>query len=313
MSRQQGLRHLLEKICPGRVKAKELLGPYTTLQIGGKADWFIQPQNILEIRRLLELVRAHEIPWFVLGQGSNLLVSDRGVRGLVIHLTSSRLPIKMSRQKNGRVLLEIEAGVPLARVVRFGIKHQLEGLEFLAGIPGSMGGAWAMNAGSYGKEIKDITAYLKMINGEGRLVRKGKRLLSFSYRKLRLEPGELILSGGLTISTGEGRTIQEETRRLWSFRKTAQPLNYPSCGSVFKNPPGDFAGRLIEEAGLKGVSKGKAQISSRHANFIINLGGARAQDVLSLMNLIRTRVRNQYGLLLEPEVHLWGCALREID
>ncbi|MBA4392430.1 MAG: UDP-N-acetylenolpyruvoylglucosamine reductase [Desulfobacca sp.] len=313
MYRQQGIKVLLEKVCPGRVKQREPLGPYTTIQIGGKADWLIQPQNLSEMKLLMELVRTHHIPWFVLGQGSNLLVSDRGVRGLVIHLSSPRLPIKTKHLKNGRVLLEIEAGVPLARLVRLGIKSEIEGLEFLAGIPGSIGGAWAMNAGSYGREIKDITAYLKIISGEGRLVRKGERQLSFSYRTLRLEPGEIILSGGLKVPSGEGRTIRKETRRLWSQRRTSQPIGQPSCGSVFKNPPGNFAGKLIEEAGLKGIARGKAQISSRHANFIINQGGAKAKDVLSLMNLIRTRVRHHFGILLEPEVRLWGCALKEIE
>lgn len=265
------------------------------------------------MKPLMELLRAGRIPWYVMGQGSNLLVSDRGVRGLVIHCLSRSLPIKMEPLNNGRVLLEIEAGVPLARLVRLGIKNQIEGLEFLAGIPGSVGGAWAMNAGSYGKEMKDITAYLKVISGEGRLIRKGKRQLAFGYRTLKLAPGEIIISGGLELSLGEAGSIQKETRRLWAQRRTAQPLGQPSCGSVFKNPPGDFAGRLIEKAGLKGIVRGKAQISSRHANFIINQGGARAKDVLSLMNLIRSRVRQHLGILLEPEVRLWGCALKELD
>lgn len=303
----------METICPGRVKQKEPLGPYTTMRIGGKADWLIEPQTLLEMKKLKETAEEYALSWKVLGQGSNLLVSDRGVRGLVIHLASSTSPIKMTPLKNGQVLLEIGAGIPLARVVNYGLRHHLEGLEFLTGIPGSLGGAWAMNAGSYGKEMKDITAYLKIFSQDGRLVRKGKRQLSFSYRRLKLEPEEIIFSGGLMVTPAEGRKIQQEIRNRWAQRRSTQPLNRPSCGSIFKNPPGDFAGRLIEQAGLKGMERGKARISSHHANFIINQGGARARDVLNLMNLIRRRVRKQFGVLLEPEVCLWGCSLKEVE
>jgi UDP-N-acetylmuramate dehydrogenase len=310
--RQQGIKKDLEKICPGRVKQGEPLAPYTTIRIGGKADWFIQPQDNSELRQLLDLAESRHIPWFVLGQGSNLLVSDRGVRGLVIHLSSPRQGIKTRSLKNSKVLLEVEAGVPLSRLVRWGIKNHWKGLEFLAGIPGSVGGAWAMNAGSYGKEIKELTTYLNIVSPGGEVVRKGKKRLFFGTRNLKLEPGEIIISGGLKVSLGEAEAVQQEIRRLWSQRRSTQPLGKSSCGSVFKNPPGAFAGELIEKAGLKGVERGKARISSRHANFIVNQGRAKAMDVLSLMNLIRTRVRRQFGILLEPEVRLWGCTLKEI-
>jgi UDP-N-acetylmuramate dehydrogenase len=308
---QQDLKRLLDKICPGRVKQGERLGPYTTIQIGGRADWFIQPKTISEMKKLLDVVKVQNIPWFVLGQGSNLLVSDRGVRGIVIQCSSPRMPKPIKRFKDGQILMEVEAAFPLSRLVGFGIKNQLRGLEFLAGIPGSIGGAWAMNAGSYGKEMKDITVYLKTVTSEGRLIRKGKKQLGFGYRTLKLEPGEVIMAGGIKLSSGDAESIQKETRRLWTQRRAAQPLNRPSCGSVFKNPPEDFAGRLIEKAGLKGVQKGGAQVSNRHANFIVNQGEARARDVLFLMNLIRTRVRKQFGILLEPEVRLWGCSLKD--
>jgi UDP-N-acetylmuramate dehydrogenase len=310
--RKQRLKGLLEGICPRRVKDREPLSPYTTIRIGGKADWLIEPKNISEIKQLLEIAQAENIPWFILGRGSNLLVSDRGLRGMVFHLSAPRPPVTIKRFKNGQHLLEVEAGFPLSRLVRFGIENRLRGLEFLAGIPGSMGGAWAMNAGSYGKEIKEITDYLIIFSSEGRLIRKGKKELVFAYRSLKLEPGEVIFSGGIKLSSGEAESIQKETRKLWSQRRATQPFNRLSCGSVFKNPPGDFAGRLIEKTGLKGVQRGGAQISSNHANFIVNQGGARAADVLYLMNLIRARVREQFGILLEPEVRLWGCCLKDL-
>jgi UDP-N-acetylmuramate dehydrogenase len=264
------------------------------------------------MKQLLDLVKAEKIPWFVLGRGSNLLVSDRGVRGMVFQLSSPRPPISIKRFKKGQTLLEVEAGFSLSRLVRFGIDNRLRGLEFLAGIPGSIGGAWAMNAGSYGKEIKEITAYLKIISSQGRVIRKGKKQLGFGYRTLRLESGEVILSGGIKLASGDRENIQKETRRLWSQRRASQPLDRPSCGSVFKNPPGDFAGRLIEKTGLKGVQRGGAQVSTRHANFIVNQGEARARDVLYLIDLIRAQVRQKSGVLLEPEVRLWGCSLKEI-
>ncbi len=264
------------------------------------------------MKQLLEIARAENIPWFILGRGSNLLVSDRGLRGIVFHLSTPRPPITVKRFKKGQHLLEVEAGFSLSKLVRFGIENRLQGLEFLAGIPGSMGGACAMNAGSYGKEIKDITAYIITLSAEGRQIRKGKKELEFAYRCLKLDPGEVLLSGGIKLSSGDAESIQKETRKLWSQRRAAQPLNRLSCGSVFKNPPGDFAGRLIEKAGLKGVQRGGAQISPRHANFIVNQGGARAADVLGLMNLIRARVRGQTGIVLEPEVRLWGCSLKDL-
>jgi UDP-N-acetylmuramate dehydrogenase len=310
--RRQGLKRLLEGICPGRVKQGEPLNLYTTLRIGGKADWLIEPKSNSEVEQLLETADGEGVPWFVLGRGSNLLVSDQGVRGMVFHLASPRLPKVLKQFKNGRVLIEVEAGFSLPGLVRFGTLNGLKGLEFLAGIPGSIGGAWAMNAGSSGKEIKDITSWLTIISPLRPVVRKGKKQLPFGYRALKLDPGEVILSGGILLSPGDKAGIQTETRRLWSQRRTAQPLNRPSCGSVFKNPPGDYAGRLIEQVGLKGTKKGEAQISTKHANFIVNRGEAKARDVLYLMNLIRIRVRDQFGILLEPEVHLWGCRLKDI-
>jgi UDP-N-acetylmuramate dehydrogenase len=309
----KGLKGLLKTICPGRVEPRKPLGPLTTLKIGGPADWFINVEGEKELKPLLQLLAEREIPWKVLGQGSNLLISDQGVRGAVLHLKPTREPNKGLTLKNNRLLREFGAGMPLAGLVRWGIKNGVTGLEFLAGIPGSLGGAWAMNAGSYGKEIKDLTAYLKVISPDGKVIRKGKKELRFDYRFLKLNTGEIILSGGLSLSPGDPATIRKETRRLWTQRRVSQPTEHPSCGSVFKNPPGDFAGRLIERAGLKGVQKGGALISSRHANFIVNLGQARASDVLFLINLCRNRVRKKFGILLEPEVHLWGLTLKPLD
>ena len=313
MSREKVLKDILEAICPGRVETGKLLAPLTTLKIGGPADWLVTVDGEKEFKALLVLLAKLEIPWKVLGKGSNLLISDQGIRGVVLNLKESRGPDRVSVLKNNLLALEIGAGMSLSGLVRWGIKNSVTGLEFLAGIPGSLGGAWAMNAGSYGREIKDLTTYLKMISPTGKVIKKGKKELSFNYRSLTLKPGEIIFAGGLSLSPGDSEAIRKETRRLWSKRRGNQPLKEPSCGSVFKNPPEDFAGRLIEKAGLKGMQKGGAQISSKHANFIVNLGQARAGDVLYLMNLSRKRVWKKFGILLEPEVHLWGLGLRPLN
>jgi UDP-N-acetylmuramate dehydrogenase len=313
LSREKALKGFLEAICPGRVEIRKPLAPLTTLKIGGPAEWFVTVDGEKEFKALLFLLAEQEIPWEVLGKGSNLLISDQGIRGAVLSLKESREPHRVSVLKNNRLLLEIGAGMSLSGLVRWGIKNGVTGLEFLAGIPGSLGGAWAMNAGSYGREIKELTTYLKVISPAGKVIRRGKKELSFDYRSLTLNPGEIILSGGLSLSLGDSEAIRKETQRLWTKRRVNQPLKYPSCGSVFKNPPGDFAGRLIEKAGLKGVQKGGAQISTRHANFIVNLGQARAGEVLYLMNLSRQRVWKEFGILLDPEVHLWGLGLRSFN
>jgi UDP-N-acetylmuramate dehydrogenase len=261
------------------------------------------------VEQLLEIFQSRDVPWFILGQGSNLLVADQGVRGAVLQLAPHFAGLEEKARRKNQRLLEVGAGYPLSNLVRYGLKHHLQGLEFLTGIPGSLGGAWAMNAGSHGREIKDITEYVIMVAPAAGLEKMNREDLVFTYRRLNLEAGAVILSGGVTLSEGDPLRIREETQALWKRRRLTQPLRMPSCGSVFKNPPGDFAGRLIEEAGLKGVIRGDAEISSRHANFIINRGKGRAHHVLSLMRLIQKRVFQESGILLEPEVTLWGCSL----
>lgn len=288
---------------------REPLAPLTTWKIGGKADWLVAPKNTLEVQHLLAVGRDCRLPCFFLGAGSNILVGDRGVRGIVIHLTPFLNWIK-PRKRSGRVLsLEIGAGTPLSAVIRYGVKQSLAGLEFLAGIPGSLGGAWALNAGSEGREIKDLTRSLILIDSRGQVIKRTREALDFGYRRLTLNPGEVIVSGLLKVALGNRVEIAREMRALVKKRRVAQPWQYPSCGSVFKNPPGDYAGRLIEAAGLKGRQQGEAQVSWRHANFIVNRGQARAGDVLRLMRVIRQRVQRQSGILLEPEVRFWGCSL----
>jgi len=235
-------------------------------------------------------------------------VGDHGVRGIVIHLTPFLSWIK-PRKRAGRIVsLEVGAGTLLSAILRYGLQQSLAGLEFLVGIPGSVGGAWVLNAGSYGHEIKDLTRSLTLVDFEGRVISRPRKELIFGYRLLALNPGEVIVSGLLNVTPGNRGDMARKLRTLIKNRRTSQPWQYPSCGSVFKNPPGESAGKLIEASGLKGRQRGEAQVSAQHANFIINRGQARAGDVLSLMQLIRRRVFHRSGILLEPEVRFWGCS-----
>jgi UDP-N-acetylmuramate dehydrogenase len=309
LSPRRQVQQILEALCPGRVKIGEPLAPLTTWKIGGKADWLVAPKDAIEVRHLLAVGRDYRLSCYFLGAGSNILVGDRGVRGIVIQLTPFFAWIK-PRKRSGRVVsLEIGAGTPLSAVIRYGVEQSLTGLEFLVGIPGSLGGAWALNAGSQGREIKEVTHSLCIIDARGQVIMRTRKALNFGYRRLTLNPGEVIVSGFLRVAPGDREEITRGMRTLVKKRRAAQPWQSPSCGSVFKNPPGAFAGQLIEAAGLKGRQQGEAQVSWRHANFIINRGQARARDVLRLMRVIRQRVHRQSGILLEPEVRFWGCSL----
>jgi UDP-N-acetylmuramate dehydrogenase len=299
----------LEEICPGRVRRREPLAPFTTWKIGGPAEWLVAPRDLKEILGLVRMLTDSGRPWHILGRGSNVLVGDRGVAGAVIYLGPFWTWIKPRERSRRCVHLDIGAGTPLPDIVRHGLRHGLTGMEFLAGIPGSAGGAWAMNAGSHGREMSDLTVALTLVTPAGRRVTQSRKSLAFGYRRLGLEPGSVILGGVLRTVRGVREDMTREMQELIRLRKESQPWREPSAGSVFRNPPGNSAGRLIEAAGCKGLVRGEAQVSEKHANFIVNRGQARARDVLFLMAAVRKRVYERSGIWLEPEVRLWSCAL----
>jgi UDP-N-acetylmuramate dehydrogenase len=301
----------LAEVCPGRVKFAEPLAPFTTWKIGGPAQWLAAPQDLEELTRLLALLTGMGRPWHILGRGSNVLIGDRGVAGAVIYLGPPWSWIRIRKRFRHTVHLEVGAGTPLPAIVRYGLRHGLTGLEFLAGIPGSAGGAWAMNAGSHGREMGEVTLALALIAADGQRTRPGRKTLAFGYRRLDLDPGSVIVGGVLRAGLGSKTEVARQVQDLLRRRKKTQPWQEPSGGSVFRNPSGDSAGRLIEAAGCKGWARGEARVSEKHANFIINRGRARARDVLSLMAAVRQRVYEHSGVLLEPEVRLWGCTLPE--
>ncbi len=276
---------------------------YTSLRVGGPADAVATPADRQALARLLRVCAAHRLPHRVLGRGFNLIVRDEGVDGVMIRLARFR---RIEERPGGG--LRVEAGVSHATLTRFCRERGLAGLEFGAGIPGSLGGWIAMNAGIGDRESKDVVREIEVVSPTGAQRRHlGRERLRFRYRGLRgLAPGSVVVAALLRVEPDAPEAVAAEVERLLARRAATQPLDVPSCGSVFKNPPRRFAGQLIEAAGLKGQRVGAAEISALHANFIVNRGGATASDVLALIGQARAKVRCRTGILLEPEVRVWG-------
>ncbi len=286
-----------------RVRFDASLARHTSLRVGGPADALVTPADRGDLARLLAICARYRLPHLVLGAGFNTLALDSGVEGVVIQLGRLR---RLEERPGG--MLRAEAGVSHNQLVKFCIRLGFSGLEFGAGIPGTVGGWIAMNAGIPAREAQHVVREIEVMAPTGRTTRHLERsALRFVYRGLRgLAPGSLILSALLAVSFATPASVKAEVDRLLARRSQTQPLDVPSCGSVFKNPPGDHAGRLIEAAGLKGHTLGGAQFSTLHANFITNLGGASAADVLALMREAQTRVFAQFGRRLIPEVKVIG-------
>jgi UDP-N-acetylmuramate dehydrogenase len=280
----------------------------TSLRVGGIADALATPPDRAALAALLRLCAKHRLPRRVIGRGFNTIVRDEGVDGVLIQLGA----LKKLEERPAR-LLRVEAGVSHATLTRFCRERGLAGLEFGVGIPGTLGGWIAMNAGIGTRELKDVVREVEVMSPAGkRLHRFGRDALRFRYRALvGLAEGSVVVSALLAVELSDRTRVAEESERLLALRRATQPVDQPSCGSVFKNPPGHFAGQLIEAAGLKGETRGGAMISPLHANFIVNTGGASASDVLALIGHARALVRLKTGLLLEPEVKIWGRSAPE--
>lgn len=296
-------RRALEEALGDRVRFGVPLARHTAFRVGGPADALATPETRDELARLLGVCAAHRLPRVVLGNGFNTLVRDGGLDGVAI-----RLPRLRRLEARPDATLRAEAGVSHARVVRLAVERGLGGLEFAAGIPGTVGGWIAMNAGVPGHEMRDVLVEAEVLSPTGARRRAlGVEALRPVYRGLRgLAPGSVIVSALFRLRRVPPERVRAEIERVLARRRVTQPLDLPSFGSVFKNPPGDHAGRLIELAGLKGARVGAAQISSIHANFIVNHGGASAHDVLALMQRAIAMVREQTGIQLEPEVRIVG-------
>ena len=286
------------------VRADEPMKQHTSFRIGGAADWFVTVHDERQLRDVLALARRENIPVFVLGNGSNLLVSDKGIRGIVLRLGGAFCDIGL----NSDGTIHCGAGAQLSRLCAFALERSLTGLEFAWGIPGSCGGAALMDAGAYGGEMKDVVIsceHICLATGEsGRFT--GDEL-DFAYRHSVYSGGGYVITAlNLRLEKGDKEAIRAKMDDLMGRRKDKQPLEYPSAGSIFKRPEGYFAGGLIEQCGLKGALKGGAQVSPKHAGFIVNVGGATCEDVLTLIGDIQRKVKEETGVDLECEVRKTG-------
>jgi len=289
----------IKRFFRGFISLNEPLGKYTSFQIGGPADFYLEPADKADVVAIVTYLQQQRLPYLILGKGSNMLVSDDGVRGAVINLESGLSTISVS----GNVVT-VEAGLSIARFVDFCIHHSLQGVEMLPGIPGTIGGAVVMNAGAYGGEISDHLLTVEVLR-KGNVITVSKQDSGFSYRHSNFQ-GDIILGATFQLATGDKQEIMKNRRDLLIKRNRAQPVNFPNSGSMFKNPKGGFAAKLIEEAGLKGKRIGNAQISEKHANFIVNHGNATAGEVLSLIEVAKSTVAKKFNVGLELEVKLIG-------
>lgn len=294
-------RELLE-IMPGRVKAGELMKKHTSWRIGGPSEIFVEPSGREDLRLVISYAHKRGVPLTVIGAGTNLLVSDKGIKGIVVKVGRG-----LDTIITGEDGIVAEAGAKLARVAAAAWDAGFGGFEFSAGIPGAVGGALVMNAGANGSSIGALVKEVMLLSLDGEFFFRTKEEMNFGYRTsiLQQEPS-IVVAASFTCSRRDKNEIQKEMEQFLKRRKATQPLCYPSAGSIFKNPPGDSAGRLIEAAGLKGMRKGDAQVSTLHANFIVNLGTATARDVLALIERIRETVFERFGVELRLEVKIIG-------
>ncbi len=280
------------------------MSEHTTFRIGGKADAVCFVQELRELQKLFSYIKKENIPYLVVGRGSNLLVRDGGFKGVVIIMREHLASIEQ-HGKNEQILVA-GGGLSLSSLVRHCSQRGLGGLEFLAGIPGTVGGAVIMNAGAFGKDMGTVLQSIEMVSPKGELLSRDRPDLVFSYRTSSIQEGTLVISASLQCTRETPQIVSKRVAEYLARRKATQPLEYPSAGSVFRNPPDDYAGRLIEEAGLKGKKIGGAMISPKHANYIVNTGGARAEDVVALMEMAKEKVREKTGIELEPEIRVVG-------
>ena len=283
------------------IKANEPLSNYTYTKTGGPADILVFPRSVEQVQRVLAAVKQENLPLTVLGNASNLIVKDGGIRGLVMILTDMQELVLEGNQ------LKAASGAALIEASRQAAASGLTGLEFACGIPGSIGGAIYMNAGAYGGEVKDVISQVEVVTRDGQLKTYAGADCDFSYRHSRFQEGdEVILGVTFDLAPGDQSAIDSKVAELTHLRQSKQPLEYPSCGSVFKRPEGYFAGKLIQDAGLQGYQVGGAQVSTKHAGFIVNVDHATATDYLEVIEHIRLVVWARTGVFMEPEVRIIG-------
>ncbi len=300
---RQGLIQKISQYIPeNRILRQEPMRLHTTFRVGGPAALFLELQSEQEFRDILTLLHAEEEDYFTVGNGSNLLISDTGYNGVILHPSKNFGDVRVEGER-----LICESGATLAAIARTALEQELTGFEFAAGIPGSLGGAIVMNAGAYDGEMKQVVETVKLITPEGEIITKDSEEMEFSYRHSILkEKPYLVLSVTIKLRKGEKEQIKARMEELAQKRREKQPLEYPSAGSTFKRPEGYFAAKLIQDAGLRGLMVGGAQVSEKHCGFVINKDQATAKDIYELMKRVQEQVKEKYGVMLEPEVICLG-------
>ena len=295
----------LRDLWSGEIEWDSPMARWCTLQVGGPAKAVATPGSRAELQSLLALLAKLGVCWRVIGRGSNLLVLDEGYDGVIVVLGRKFAAIEQrAGEKGGETLVQVEAGCSLMKLVNWCAAQGLQGLEFAAGIPGSVGGAVVMNAGAWGKEMSEVLSSVTFLRRSGEFAEREKGNLAFSYRHLETE-GMTVVAAEFLLQAGDRQAIERRCGQLMRDRKAKQPQGLANAGSFFKNPVGlPAAGKLIQDAGLKGVSVGGARVSEAHANFLVNTGSATAQDFLDLMRLVQEKVLERFGVRLEPEVHI---------
>lgn len=280
----------------------EPMSRHTTFRVGGPADFFVTPKAKEEVRDVIRICKEAGMPYYIIGNGSNLLVSDAGYRGVIVQIYKEMNEVKVEGD-----LVKAQAGALLSGIAAKALGAELSGFEFASGIPGTIGGACMMNAGAYGGEMKDVLESVTVLTGEGKIIELGRNELELGYRtSVIAKKGYIVLGAVLKLERGDGEKIKTYMDELKEKRVTKQPLEYPSAGSTFKRPEGYFAGKLIEDAGLRGFQVGGAQVSEKHCGFVINRNHATAADIMELMRQVQIRVKENSGVDLEPEVKRLG-------
>ena len=293
------LNNVIEK---DSILTNELMSRHTTFRVGGPADFFVTPKTKEDVRDVIRVCKEVGMPYYIIGNGSNLLVSDAGYRGVIVQIYKEMNEVKVEGD-----LVKAQAGALLSGIAAKALGAELTGFEFASGIPGTIGGACVMNAGAYGGEMKDVLESVTVLTGEGKIIELGRNELELGYRtSVIAKKGYIVLGAVLKLERGDGEKIKTYMDELKEKRVTKQPLEYPSAGSTFKRPEGYFAGKLIEDAGLRGFQVGGAQVSEKHCGFVINRDHATAADIMELMRQVQIRVKENSGVDLEPEVKRLG-------
>ena len=300
------LRQKLKDMVSGKILFDEPMYRHTSIGVGGIADAVVWPRRSEELSRIVHFLWHSQIPFIPLGNGTNLIVKDGGYKGAVISMQDLN-SVSLAERDSKQVLIHAGAGVTLSEIVLMSEKRSLSGMEFCAGIPGSVGGAVRMNAGAYGNEIKDVVETVELMIISGEILSSKKDDLKFGYRNLDISEGTIIIGASFLLTRGIEEQIHARINEIIEKRKNKHPLEYRNAGSIFKNPNGGVpAGQIIDELGLKGIRIGNAKISEKHGNFIVNLGNAKASDVIALIDVIKGKVNEERGIKLQTEVMIVG-------